>query len=160
MEHFKGTDVPIYVHEKELKHAFFSVATKTDLGVYLPKDLDLNLNWKPIYGDFLELAPGINIRHAPGHTPGLCIMQVNLPESGTWVFTTDQYHVKENFENDVPQGWLARDHDDWCRSHQMIKGLLKVCISSFCAYVHVADIGIANQRQHSPRPLQGNVRSL
>ncbi|KAK3673524.1 hypothetical protein LTR78_006428 [Recurvomyces mirabilis] len=125
LEHFKGTNVPIYVHEKELKHAYFSVATKTDIGVYLPKDLDLNLNWKPIYGDFLELAPGINIRHAPGHTPGLCIMQVNLPQSGTWVFSTDQYHVKENFENDVPQGWLARDHDDWCRSHQMIKGLLK-----------------------------------
>lgn len=27
--HFKGTDVPIYTHELELKHAFFSVLTKT-----------------------------------------------------------------------------------------------------------------------------------
>lgn len=32
LEHFKGTDVPIYVHEEELKHAFYSVATKTDIG--------------------------------------------------------------------------------------------------------------------------------
>lgn len=103
LEDFKGTDVPIYVHEKELKHAYFSVAAKTDIGVYLPKDLGFDLNWKPFYGDFLELAPGINLRHSPGHTPGLCIMQVNLKDSGTWIFTTDQYHIKENYEADAPQ---------------------------------------------------------
>ncbi|KAM0696720.1 hypothetical protein Q7P36_003969 [Cladosporium allicinum] len=125
LEHFKGTDVPIYVHEKEIKHAYFSVATKTDIGVYLPKDLGFDLNFKPWYGPFLEIAPGINLRHSPGHTPGLAIMQVNLADSGTFIFTTDQYHVKENWESDAPQGWLARDHDDWCTSHQMIKGLAK-----------------------------------
>jgi hypothetical protein len=25
----------------------------------------------------------------------------------------------------VPQGWLARDHDAWVKSHQMIKALAK-----------------------------------
>lgn len=125
LENFKGTDIPIYVHEKELKHAYYSVATKSDLGVYLPKDLGFDLNWQAFSGDFLDIAPGINLRHAPGHTPGLCIMQVNLKESGTWIFTTDQYHVFENYENNTPQGWLARDHDDWVTSHQMIKMLQK-----------------------------------
>jgi len=89
LEHFKGTDVPIYVHEKELKHAYYSVATKTDIGVYLPKDLGFDLQWKAWYGPFLEIAPGINLRHSPGHTPGLAIMQVNLKESGTFIFTTE-----------------------------------------------------------------------
>lgn len=126
LENFKGTDVPIWLHEKELKHAYFSVATKTDDGVYLAKDLGFDLNWKVFYGSFLEFAPGINIRHSPGHTPGLCILQVNLRDSGTWIFTSDQYHVRENYEADAPQGWLARDHDDWCASHQMIKALAKV----------------------------------
>ena len=32
LDYFKGTDVPIWVHEIELKHAFYSVLTKTDLG--------------------------------------------------------------------------------------------------------------------------------
>jgi glyoxylase-like metal-dependent hydrolase (beta-lactamase superfamily II) len=32
LTYFKGTDVPIWVHELELKHAYFSVLTKTDLG--------------------------------------------------------------------------------------------------------------------------------
>lgn len=102
---FKGTDVPIYVHEKELQHAFFSVAAKTDLGVYLPHYLTFDINWKPFYGEFLEIAQGINIRHSPGHTPGLCIMQVNMPQSGTFIFTSDQYHIKDNYTEDTIQGW-------------------------------------------------------
>ncbi|KAF2118440.1 beta-lactamase-like protein [Lophiotrema nucula] len=125
LDYFRNTGVPVYVHELELKYAFYAVATKSDIGVYLPHYLTFDINWVPIHGDFLELAPGINIHHSPGHTPGLCIMQLNLPKSGTWIFTSDQYHVKENYENDVPQGWLARDHDKWVKSHQMIKGLAK-----------------------------------
>ncbi|KAF2460029.1 beta-lactamase-like protein [Lineolata rhizophorae] len=120
LDKFKGTDVAIWVHELELKHAFYSVATKTDLGVYLPHYLTFDLNWQTFTGPFLELAQGINVHHAPGHTPGLCIMQVNLPDSGTWIFTTDMYHVHENFDDAVPHGWLARDHDAWVKSNQMI----------------------------------------
>jgi glyoxylase-like metal-dependent hydrolase (beta-lactamase superfamily II) len=65
------------------------------------------------------------LHHSPGHTPGLCVLQVNLKESGTWIFTSDQYPVKENYQDAVPQGWLARDHDGWIRSHQMIKSLAR-----------------------------------
>jgi len=127
LEYFRNTGIPIYVHEKELKHAFYSVATKTDLGVYLPQHLEMmEQNWQPMYGEGLELAPGLNIRHSPGHTPGLCILQVNLKNSGTWIFTTDQYHVSENYDDSTPQGWLARDHEDWHKSHRMIKGLKKM----------------------------------
>jgi len=32
LEHFRGSDVPIYIHEIELKHAFFAVASKSDFG--------------------------------------------------------------------------------------------------------------------------------
>ena len=123
LEHFKGKNVPVYVHELELKYAFYSVATKTDVGVYLPHYLTFDINWVPVHGSYYEIAPGLNLHHSPGHTPGLMIMQVNLKNSGTWIFTSDQYHVRENFEDDVPQGWLARDHAAWVRSHQMIKGL-------------------------------------
>lgn len=72
----------------------------------------------------------MNMRNL-GHTPGLVIMQVNLKESGTWIFTTDQYHVHENWESGIPQGWLARDHDDWVESDQMIKALQKVRVPPY-----------------------------
>ncbi|KAK1142371.1 hypothetical protein N8T08_007923 [Aspergillus melleus] len=125
LKHFQGTNVPIYVHELELKHAFYTLATKSDEGVYDPSALPLDLNWQAFHGSTLELASGINIHHSPGHTPGLCILQLNLQDSGVWVFTSDQYHVEENYHASHPQGWLARDHDDWVRSHQMIKALVK-----------------------------------
>jgi len=125
LTYFRGTDVPIYVHELELKHAFYSVLTKTDFGVYIPQNLHMDLNWKAFHGNFLEFAPGINLIHAPGHTPGLTMMQLNLHKSGPWLFTTDQYHVHQNYEDDVPQGWLARDHDDWDRTHQTVKSIVK-----------------------------------
>jgi glyoxylase-like metal-dependent hydrolase (beta-lactamase superfamily II) len=123
LEFFRGTGIPVYVHELELKHAFYSVATKTDLGVYLPHYLTFDINWVPFFGEQVEVAEGLVVRHSPGHTPGLCVLQVNMRESGTWIFTSDQYHVRENWRDDVPHGWLARDHDAWIRSHQMIKGL-------------------------------------
>jgi len=125
LENFLGTPTPIYVHELELKHAFYSVATKSDLGVYLPHYLTFSVNWRTFTGPFLEIAQGLTLHHSPGHTPGLCILQVNMLESGTWIFTSDQYHIRENFEDDHPQGWLARDHDDWVKSHQMIKMLAR-----------------------------------
>jgi hypothetical protein len=176
LENFRGTNIPVYTHEIELRHAFYSVATKSDLGVYLLHYLQFNMNWQTWTGDSLELCQGVTLRHAPGHTPGLSIIVVNIKDSGTWIFTTDQYHIKENEEDSHSQGvcifsehkfpfigclasceallprqysgfathntgfatpvpskrsnadseisqWLARDHDDWVRSHQMIKML-------------------------------------
>lgn len=35
LEHFRGTGVPIYVHEKEFKHACWAAATRSDGGLYL-----------------------------------------------------------------------------------------------------------------------------
>jgi len=122
---FRNTGIPVHVHELEIKHAFYSVATKTDLGVYLPHYLTFDINWVPFHGSHLELASGLTLHHSPGHTPGLCVLQLNLKETGTWIFTSDQYHVKENYRDDVPQGWLARDHDAWIRSHQKIKSLAR-----------------------------------
>ena len=94
--------------------------------MYLPTYLQFDLNWKPFNGDGVELATGLIIRHSPGHTPGLSILQVNLKNSGTWVFTTDQYIVKENYDSLATQGWFTRDHASWSRSNQMIHTLQKL----------------------------------
>ena len=51
------------------------------------------------------------MRHMPGHTPGLAIMQVNLEKEGTFIHTTDHYLVKENYEQNHAQGFLSRNHD-------------------------------------------------
>lgn len=126
LEHFIGTDTKIYVHEEEFKHACWAVATGADLGVYLGHYMELEkLNWATFSEDQLDLCEGITLHHSPGHTPGLCIMQVNLEKDGTFIFTTDQYHVSENHDISHPHGWLARDHNAWVKSHKMIQRLEK-----------------------------------
>jgi glyoxylase-like metal-dependent hydrolase (beta-lactamase superfamily II) len=92
----------------------------------MPTYLQFDLNWKPFHGDVFEIAPGLIVRHCPGHTPGLSVLQVNLKDSGVWVFTTDQYIVKENYDSLANQGWFSRDHASWSRSNQMIHSLQKL----------------------------------
>ncbi|KAI5480307.1 hypothetical protein MNV49_001266 [Pseudohyphozyma bogoriensis] len=122
---FKGLDVPIWVHEKELKNAFYSVATKADKGIYLPHYLDLEFNWQTFNETRLDFAQGIILHHLPGHTVGLCGLQLNLKESGTFIFTSDLFHVKENYVQGVAPGWVMRDHSAWFDSANKVKRLAK-----------------------------------
>jgi len=118
---FKGTNTQIWCQELELKAAFMCVATGMDDAVYLKHYLDLDLNWKVVDERKVDFCQGITLHHFPGHTEGLMGMQINLPQSGTWLFTSDQYHVGEGFRDGITQGYLARDHHAWFTSHNRIK---------------------------------------
>ncbi|CAD0020296.1 unnamed protein product, partial [Aureobasidium pullulans] len=87
-EFFGRKDVEIWVHDKELRSAFWSVATGADEGVYLKHYLNLDLT--------IDFCQGITLHHLPGHTDGLIGMQINLPDSGTFFFISDHCHVIEN----------------------------------------------------------------
>ncbi|KAJ0415771.1 beta-lactamase-like protein [Aspergillus carlsbadensis] len=127
LEHFLDTGIPVYVHEEEFKHACWAVATGADLGVYLGDYLNLDkLNWKTFTDPHFEIFQGITLHHAPGHTPGLCMMQVNLEKDGVFLWTTDQFHVRENYEAGHPHGGLARDHTAWYRSLEMARRLVRI----------------------------------
>ncbi|PYH81920.1 metallo-beta-lactamase superfamily protein [Aspergillus uvarum CBS 121591] len=147
LEHFRGTDVPIYVHELEFKHACWAVATGADRGVYLADYLSLSsLNWQTFHESSTDLFQGITLHHAPGHTPGLCIMQVNLERDGTIICTTDQYHVRENHLEKMPQGWLAREHNDWVRSSAMVNRLQRL-FNARLLYGHDKEVAEAMIRE-------------
>jgi glyoxylase-like metal-dependent hydrolase (beta-lactamase superfamily II) len=118
LEYFRGKNVPIYAHEKEIKEHYYAVATKEDIGAYVPGDLNWELNWQPIHRDETELFEGITLRHMPGHTPGLLTMQVETTNSGHFMLTSDLYHVRDLFDQDITQGWLGRDSHNWWRSHR------------------------------------------
>jgi glyoxylase-like metal-dependent hydrolase (beta-lactamase superfamily II) len=119
-----GTGVPVYVGEEEFKYACWAVATKADNAVYLANYMDLErINWQTFTGDQVDLFHGITMHFAPGHTPGLYSMQVNLERDGTFIWTTDHFHITEHYELGQPQGWLARDHVAWVRTSQYLKRL-------------------------------------
>ncbi|KAL6249423.1 hypothetical protein RBB50_003276 [Rhinocladiella similis] len=124
--HFIGTDVPIYVHDLELQNALWCLYTKADAGPYQPSYLDHRLNWQTFNDKVTEIFPGLTMHLCPGHTPGLCCLQVDLQNSGTWVFTGDQFHVKENYTKKIPQGLLGRDRNAWFQSTTYIERLERV----------------------------------
>ncbi|CAG8950854.1 hypothetical protein HYFRA_00003071 [Hymenoscyphus fraxineus] len=116
-------DVEIWVHDVELRSAFWSVATGADDGVYLKDYLDLSLNWKTFDERTIDFCQGITLHHLPGHTEGLVGMQLNLLNSGTFFFISDHCHVIENWRDGIPQGWLVRNHPAWFQSTQRLKRL-------------------------------------
>ncbi|KAK6379788.1 hypothetical protein LTS17_005861 [Exophiala oligosperma] len=102
--HFIDTDVPIYVHDEELHTALWSLFTKADRGPYQASYLTPRLNWQTFDGKVTEIFQGLSLHHCPGHTAGLCCLQVDLKDAGTFIFTGDQFHVKENYTLRQPQG--------------------------------------------------------
>lgn len=121
LEFFRGRDVPIYVHADELKNAFYGVATGEDLGAYIPHYLDFSFNWQALDGDQIELFEGFNLYRLPGHTPALLGLRIDLANAGTFVLTSDQFHLRDNYEGPQPLGWLLRDHAAWWRSYRLVK---------------------------------------
>lgn len=134
--------------------------------MYLPHYLSFDLNWQAFRGASFEVAQGLTLRHAPGHTPGLCIMQLDLTVR-TWIFTTDMYLVKENYYDNHAQGFLMRDQyvhlpglypfalwlmipsDDWCASNQSIHALVRRTDANII-------FGHCNEVQHSIRMMSSS----
>ncbi|KAH9826756.1 N-acyl homoserine lactonase [Teratosphaeria destructans] len=116
-------DIEIWTHDVELRSAFWSVATGADAGVYQQHYLNLGLNWKTFEDRTMDFCQGITLHHLPGHTDGLIGMQVNLQDTGTFIFISDHCHVIENWRDGIPQGWLARNHPAWFSSTQRLKQL-------------------------------------
>jgi hypothetical protein len=47
-------------------------------------------------------------------------------KDGTFIWTTDQFHVVENHELGHPHGGFSRDHNAWYRSLNMIRHLQRM----------------------------------
>lgn len=121
LEFFRGKDVPVYVHGDELRNAFYAVATKNDFGAYLPHYLDFSFNWQPLDGEHIELFDGFNLHLLAGHTPALLGLRLDLANSGTFFLTSDQFHLRDNYDQARPLGWLIRDHAAWWRSYRFVR---------------------------------------
>jgi glyoxylase-like metal-dependent hydrolase (beta-lactamase superfamily II) len=121
LEHFRGTDVPVYVHGDELRNAFYAIATGEDIGAYVPHYVDHTFNWQALHGEHVELFDGLHLHRLAGHTPGLMGMYLEDSDGGPTFLTSDQFHLRDNYEGPQPLGWLMRDHAAWWRSYRFVK---------------------------------------
>lgn len=105
MEFFAGTDVPVFVHEKELEYAY--PAAKSPVGdiAYVADDfVPYTFNWQPVGLDRETHFKDIEFIRLPGHTPGVMGAIIELDGFGTIVLTSDEVHMEANYEQGVLPG--------------------------------------------------------
>lgn len=120
LHNFAGTDVPVYVHEAELKHAYYSAKTGNG-SAYVAADFDHDLNWQIVHRDSETHFEGIEFLHLPGHTPGLLGLQLALPDT-TVLLAGDEAYMRVNYDEERPLGagllWGKRE---WFESLHRLK---------------------------------------
>lgn len=119
--HFEGTDVPVYVHRRELEHAYLSAKTPDGGDAYIAEDFDRDLNWQVVH-DERQLLPGIELLNLPGHTPGLLGAEIDRGGgAGTLLIAGDEAFLAENYEEGRAMGSsLVYDSRAWVRSRQKL----------------------------------------
>lgn len=128
--HFEGTDVPVYVHRRELEYAYLSANTDAGGNAYLPADFDRDLNWQVVH-DERQLLPGFDLLHLPGHTPGLLGAEIDREygdggndDQGdrTLLIAGDEAFLAENYEAGRSMGSsLVYDSTAWARSRRTLE---------------------------------------
>lgn len=120
---FEGRDVPVYVHEEEVKYAYYCAKTDEGSHAYIPDDFDRDLDWRVVHRDRQELLPGIELFRLPGHTPGLMGMRLDTAD-GTLLVAGDEAYVRENYDEEIPLGaGLLHDKRRWFDSLRTLKEL-------------------------------------
>jgi glyoxylase-like metal-dependent hydrolase (beta-lactamase superfamily II) len=117
--HFDGTDVPIYVHETELKTAYFGGKVAGD-PAFVTEDFDRDLNWEPVHLSEITPWEDVTLHHFPGHTPGVMGLSIDLANDGTLLFTSDECLQEGNYEGQPMGAVLLNERADWFDSLQRI----------------------------------------
>ncbi|AHF98726.1 beta-lactamase [Halostagnicola larsenii XH-48] len=119
---FEGTDTPIFVHERELKFAYYSAKTDAGDDAYLTGDFDRDLNWRIVHREREQRFADLEFLHLPGHTPGLLGVRLDLEGVGTVILAGDQAYTRENYDDGRPMGgellWSKRA---WTESRRFLE---------------------------------------
>jgi glyoxylase-like metal-dependent hydrolase (beta-lactamase superfamily II) len=120
---FEDTDVPVYIHEAEFKHAYYGAKYDEGPDGYIAKDFDRELNWKLLSLDREERFTDIEFLRFPGHTPGVLGAKIDL-EDDTVILTSDQFYLDPNYRDKVPLGaGLLWDREAWARCLNRIQDM-------------------------------------
>ena len=116
---FRGTNAKMVCSKKEHDFAFGFDGVFT--GGHLKSDYD-KLSWETVEDD-TELLPGVTLIQVPGHTPGTMAMRVDLPETGTMIFTSDAVFMGDTYGPPTTPGFLINDLAAWYPSVEKVRRL-------------------------------------
>jgi len=118
---FQNTDAKILVHRKEYQGA---ISIPGDVqGFHLKKDYLMDgLRWVQLSED-TEIMEGVRLFEAPGHTWGTMCLMVDLPNTGTMIFTSDAAYMRESYGPPPVGAAIVWSSLDWLNSVERIRGI-------------------------------------
>jgi N-acyl homoserine lactone hydrolase len=116
---FAGAGPRLVVNDKEKEWAFGYEGTFN--GAHLKADYE-GIEFGTVSGD-IEFLPGVSFIEAPGHTPGTMAMQVDLPETGTMIFTSDAVYMGDAYGPPGTPAAIVNDLSAWYASVEKIRSI-------------------------------------
>jgi glyoxylase-like metal-dependent hydrolase (beta-lactamase superfamily II) len=104
LHHFAGTDVPVYVHRRELELASLSANSSAGGDAYLERDFDHDLAWRVIDQPRYHLLDGVELLHVPGHTPGLLGAHLARADAADVLIAGDAAFLEANYRDNRSMG--------------------------------------------------------
>ncbi len=116
---FKGTSAKLVCSDIEKNFAFGFDGPFT--GAHLKADYE-DLEFETVSGD-TEFLPGVTLLATPGHTAGCMSMQVDLPDSGTMIFTSDAVYMGASYGPPVVPASIVANLEDFYASVEKLRGI-------------------------------------
>jgi len=116
---FKATDARLICSDVEKEFAFGYEGPFN--GAHLKADYE-GLEFETVSGD-AEFLPGVSFIQTPGHTVGSMSMRVDLPESGTMIFTADAVYRGESFGPPTVPAAIVNNLEQFYSSVEKLRGI-------------------------------------
>jgi glyoxylase-like metal-dependent hydrolase (beta-lactamase superfamily II) len=116
---FEGTNARLVCHQAEYDYAFGFDGPYE--GAHIKADYE-GLDFEKVSDDG-EFLPGVRFISAPGHTPGSIAMQVELPDTGTMIFTSDAVYMGDSYGPPVAPPAIVQDLAAWYASVEKIRAV-------------------------------------
>ena len=114
---FKETKAKLIVSDIEKEFAFGFDGPFT--GAHLKSDYE-GVEFDTVSGDS-EFLPGVTFIQTPGHTPGSMSMRVDLPDSGTMIFTADAVYMGDSYGPPSVPAAIVNNLEDWYASVEKLR---------------------------------------
>ncbi len=116
---FVDSGAKLVCNDKEKEFAF-NYAGEFN-GAHLKADYE-GIDFETVSGD-TEILPGVTLIEAPGHTKGTMAMKVDLPETGSMIFTSDAIYMGDSYGPPATPAAIVNDLTAWYQSVEKIRGI-------------------------------------
>lgn len=116
---FQNTDAKLVCSKPEKEFAFGYEGAFA--GAHLKADYE-GLEFETVDGD-VDFLPGVRFIQTPGHTIGSMSMRVDLPDSGTMLFTADAVYMGDSYGPPAVPAAIVNNLESWYGSVEKLRNL-------------------------------------